>query len=58
MQVKEYDDVKMKDGKTGTIIEKYSDEQFMIDVSPSVTEPEFLDSAHIDEIEKVIRKSN
>lgn len=57
-EVNEYDDVKMKDGKTGTVIEKYSDEDFMIDVSPSATEPQFLDPAHIDEIEKVTRKAN
>lgn len=56
-EVNEYDDVELKDGEVGTVIEKYSDIHFMLDVSPTAYDNKFRDMVHIDDIVKVIRKN-
>lgn len=56
MKISVYDDVLLKDGRKGTLIEQYDETHFMVDVSPSADEPVFED-IDIEDIQKVIRES-
>ena len=55
MDIKQYDDVKLKDGRTGTVVEEFDKKRFLVDVGSSPKDWETID-VKIDEIEDVIEK--
>lgn len=55
MDVKQYDDVKLKDGRTGTVVEVFDGKGFLVDVGSSPKDWETID-VKIDEIEAVLKK--
>lgn len=56
MQIKEYDTVLLKDGRTAAIVEKFSETDFLADVGDSPEDWDTIDIT-IDDIEKVIQRS-
>ncbi len=56
MMIKEYDIVRLKDGREATIIERFDATHFMADASQTEEEWGIIDIT-IDDIEKVIYKS-
>lgn len=55
MDIKQYDDVKLKDGRTGTVVEVFDGKSFLVDVGSSPKDWETID-VRIDEIEDVLEK--
>jgi hypothetical protein len=56
LQIKEYDTVLLKDGRTAAIVEKFSETDFLADVGESPKDWDTI-SITIDDVEKIIQTS-
>lgn len=53
MKIKQYDTVRLKDGRVGAVVEKSSETDFLVDVGSSPEDWETIDITR-DQIEKVM----
>ncbi|WP_197035784.1 hypothetical protein [Lachnoclostridium phytofermentans] len=56
MQVKQYDSVLLKNGREASIVEKFSETEFLADVGSSPVDWDTI-AITVDQIEKVIKES-
>lgn len=56
MIIKQYDDVLLKDGREGNVVETFDNKVFLVDVGSSSKDWETI-SVTIDDIEKVIKNN-
>lgn len=56
MNIKQYDDVLLKDGREGNVVEAYDNKVFLVDVGSSPKDWETV-SVTIDDIQKVINNN-
>lgn len=54
MNIKQYDTVLLKDGRTGSVVEVFPDGSLIIDVGSSIADWETLYDKTVDDIETVI----
>ena len=55
MTIKQYDTVRLKDGRVGAVVEVFSEKDFLVDVGSSPADWETIDVT-IEEIEQVIHE--
>ncbi|MCQ4935022.1 hypothetical protein [Anaerotignum propionicum] len=54
MQIHQYDIVKLKDGRVGCVVEKFSDTDFLVDVGSSPADWDTID-VKLDQINNVVK---
>ena len=57
MQVKQYDDILLKDGREGCVVEVFDNIEFLVDIGSSPKDWDTI-TVKIDEIKKVIKHNN
>ena len=55
MTIKQYDTVRMKDGRVGAVVEIFGDVEFLVDIGSSPADWETI-SVSIDEIDAVVNE--
>lgn len=53
MTIKQYDTIRLKDGRVGAVVEVFSEKDFLVDVGSSPADWETIDVS-IEEIEEVV----